>query len=73
MSLRHRAEGPELMDADDLDADVYAAVVADLARVNRVTLAARPTLAFLDRIARRGTRLRLLDIGFGDGDMQRWI
>jgi len=73
MSLRHRAEGPELMDADDLDADVYAAVVADLARVNRVTLAARPTLAFLDRIAQRGRRLRLLDIGFGDGDMLRRI
>lgn len=73
MNLRHRAEGPELMDADDLDADVYAAVVADLARVNRVTLAARPTLAFLDRIAQRGKRLRLLDIGFGDGDMLRRI
>ena len=73
MSLRHRAEGPELMDADDFDADVYAAVVADLARVNRVTLAARPTLAFLDRVAQRGKRLRLLDIGFGDGDMLRRI
>lgn len=73
MSLRHRANGPELMDADDLDADIYAAVVADLARVNRVTLAARPTLAFLDRIARPGKRLRLLDIGFGDGDMLRRI
>ena len=73
MSLRHRADGPELMDADDLDADVYAAVVADLARVNGVTLAAQPTFAFLDRIARPGKRLRLLDVGFGDGDMLRRI
>jgi SAM-dependent methyltransferase len=38
-----------------------------------VTLAARPTLAFLGRIARPGERLRLLDVGFGDGDMLRRI
>ncbi len=61
------------MDADDLDPAVYAAVVADLARVNRVTLAARPTLAFLDRIARGAGSLRIIDIGFGDGDMLRRI
>jgi SAM-dependent methyltransferase len=72
VSLAIRAAGPELMDADDLDAEVYAAVVADLARVNTVTLAARPTLAFLERAVRRG-RLRLLDVGFGDGDMLRRI
>jgi SAM-dependent methyltransferase len=60
------------MDADDLDPDVYAAVVADLARVNAMTLAARPTLAFLNRAAHTG-RLRLLDVGFGDGDMLRRI
>lgn len=70
--LTVRAEGEELMDADDLDPATYAAVVGDLARVNRVTLAARPTLAFLDR-AITGKRLRLLDIGFGDGDMLRRI
>jgi 2-polyprenyl-3-methyl-5-hydroxy-6-metoxy-1,4-benzoquinol methylase len=72
MTLAARAPGPELMDADDLDAEVYAAVVGDLARVNAVTLAARPTLAFLDRVVRDG-RLRLLDVGFGDGDMLRRI
>ncbi len=73
MTLAVRAEGPELMDADDLDPAVYAAVVADLARVNRVTLAARPTLAFLDRIATGAGSLRIIDIGFGDGDMLRRI
>ena len=72
MSLAVRAPGPELMDADDLDPDTYAAVVADLARVNTVTLAARPTLAFLGRAVRDG-RLRLLDVGFGDGDMLRRV
>lgn len=73
MSLAVRAQAEERMDADDLDPATYAAVVADLARVNTVTLAARPTLAFLRRAtAGRGT-LRLLDVGFGDGDMLRRI
>jgi SAM-dependent methyltransferase len=61
------------MDADDLHPAVYADVVADLAKVNVVTLAARPTLAFLRRVTRPGRRYRLLDVGFGDGDMLRHI
>ena len=73
MTLATRAQAEELMDADDLPADTYAAVVADLARVNVVTLAARPTLAFLDRVTRGRTALRLLDVGYGDGDMLRRI
>lgn len=73
MSLITRAQADELMDADDLPAETYAAVVADLARVNTVTLAARPTLAFLDRATRHQKTLRLLDVGFGDGDMLRRI
>ncbi|WP_217430816.1 methyltransferase domain-containing protein [Sphingomonas bacterium] len=72
MTLSIRADAEELMDADDLDPAVYAEVVADLAKVNVVTMAARPTLAFLDR-AVRGKRLRLLDVGYGDGDMLRRI
>lgn len=76
MSLAQRAPGPELMDADDLDPNVYAAVVRDLARVNVVTLAVRPTLAFLARAAAGRKRLRVLDVGFGDGDalraVERW-
>ncbi|GAA4214487.1 hypothetical protein GCM10022253_07190 [Sphingomonas endophytica] len=71
--LDQRATAEELMDADDLPADVYAAVVADLARVNVVTLAARPTLAFLRRLTTPGARYRLLDVGYGDGDMLRRI
>jgi SAM-dependent methyltransferase len=61
------------MDADDLHPAVYAEVLADLAKVNVVTLAARPTLAFLRRVTRPGRRYRLLDVGFGDGDMLRHI
>jgi SAM-dependent methyltransferase len=71
--LEVRAQGQELMDAEDLDSDTYAAVLADLARVNTVTLASRPTLAFLERNARNLRQLRLLDVGFGDGDMLRRV
>ena len=72
MSLAVRSSADELMDADDLDPATYAAVVGDLAKVNTVTLARRPTLGFLGRAVRAG-RLRLLDVGFGDGDMLRSI
>lgn len=71
--LEQRAQAEELMDADDLDVDTYAAVVGDLAKVNVVTLAARPTLAFLEHDTRHLRQLRLLDVGFGDGDMLRRI
>ncbi|MEH3100260.1 methyltransferase domain-containing protein [Sphingomonas adhaesiva] len=73
MTLATRAVAEEWMDADDLPAATYADVVADLARVNRVTLAARPTLAFLRRLTTPGRRYRLLDVGYGDGDMLRRI
>ena len=73
MTLAVRAQADELMDADDLDPQVYAAVVADLARVNVVTMAARPTLAFLARVAKDRRHLRILDVGYGDGDMLRRI
>jgi SAM-dependent methyltransferase len=70
-SLRHRAMAEEQMDADDLSPAVYARVLNDLARVNRVTLAARPTLAFLAKAPRRP--FRLLDVGYGDGGMLRAV
>ncbi|GGB38594.1 hypothetical protein GCM10011380_29990 [Sphingomonas metalli] len=71
--LKDRLVAEELMDSERLDTDTYAAVMADLARVNRVTLAARPTLAFLNRLAADRRSLRILDVGFGDGDMLRRI
>lgn len=73
MSLARRTIAEELMDADDLDAGTYADVVSDLARVNVVTMAARPTLHFLERRAGDMTSFRLLDVGYGDGDMLRRI
>ncbi len=71
--LEHRAIADELMDATDLDAASYARVLTDLARVNALTLARRPTLNFLSRLQRQSRPLRILDVGFGDGDMLRAI
>jgi 2-polyprenyl-3-methyl-5-hydroxy-6-metoxy-1,4-benzoquinol methylase len=71
--LAMRTIAEELMDADDLDADIYSAVVHDLARVNTLTLARRPTLNFLDKLAPQPGAIRILDVGFGDGDMLRAI
>lgn len=73
MKLAARALAEERMDAPDLDPAVYAAVLGDLARVNSVTMGRRPTLAFLARATRGRSRTRLLDVGFGDGDMLRAI
>ena len=72
-SLATRAIADELMDGEDLDAATYAEVVGDLAKVNVVTMAARPTLDFLARGTRGMMRFKLLDVGFGDGDMLRRI
>ncbi|BCA63250.1 methyltransferase type 12 [Sphingomonas sp. HMP9] len=73
MSLAVRSQAEELMDADDLDAATYADVVGDLATVNTVTMARRPTLDFLSRATAGRRSFRLLDVGFGDGDMLRRI
>lgn len=64
------------MDGADVPQDVFAACMDDLARVNTLTLARRPTLAFIDAELRAlppdGT-LTVLDVGFGSGDMLRAI
>ena len=61
------------MDSEDLDEATYVDVVHDLAKVNRITMAARPTLDFLSRAVGDRNSFRLLDVGFGDGDMLRQI
>jgi SAM-dependent methyltransferase len=72
-SLAARALDEEQMDDPALAPEEYRRVLADLGRVNRWTLAARPTLGFLSR-ATRGTRaFSLLDVGFGEGGMLRAI
>ncbi len=61
------------MDDPALDADTYAHVLHDLARVNTITMARRPTLAFLERTLGSRNTISLLDVGFGNGDMLRAI
>lgn len=60
------------MDAAELPPARYAKVLADLSRVNALTLARRPTVGFLERVRARGIGVkpwRILDVGFGAGDM----
>ena len=71
--LETRAQAEEIMDDPALDAGTYAAVLGDLARVNTVTMARRPTLDFLVRAIGERREFSLLDVGFGDGDMLRAI
>jgi SAM-dependent methyltransferase len=72
-SLATRSRAEEQMDAAELAPAVYEQVLADLARVNRWTLTARPTLSFLKRAIGDARSFRLLDVGFGHGDMLRAI
>jgi 2-polyprenyl-3-methyl-5-hydroxy-6-metoxy-1,4-benzoquinol methylase len=61
------------MDAPGLDPAVYERVLRDLARVNRWTFTAWPSIAFLNRAIGSVKRFRLLDIAYGDGDILRAI
>jgi len=71
--LRGRVRREEQMDDPSLAPETYDRVLRDLGRVNGWTLAARPTLAFLRRATRGMIAFRLLDVGFGHGDMLRRI
>ena len=71
-----RSGAAEWMDDPAADPDVLAACLADLAVVNRVTLAHAPTLRFLARATRgwaRGRTISVLDVASGHGDMLRAI
>lgn len=71
-----RASGPEILDADDVGPEVFAAVMDDLAAVSRVMLAHGPTIGFLQRATSglpRGSTIRILDVGCGEGDLLRRI
>ncbi|MEO8722056.1 MAG: methyltransferase domain-containing protein [Sphingobium sp.] len=78
MNLTHRIIAEEQMDAEDLPTEIYTRVLRGLARVNVATLATRPTLSFLKRALishaeQTKAPFRLLDVGYGDGDMLRAI
>ncbi len=71
--LETRSDAEELMDDPALPVADYRAVMADLARVNTVTMARKPTLDFLARHIGAAKHFRLLDVGYGEGDMLRAI
>ncbi len=73
VDFARRADEPERMDADDLPPETYAALIADLARVNTITMARPPTLAWLARATAGVDSFSLVDVGFGHGDMLRAI
>jgi SAM-dependent methyltransferase len=72
-NLAVRTHEGEQMDDPALDPQTYERVLHDLSRVNAWTMGARPTLAFLARATKGLTSFRLLDVGFGHGDMLRRI
>jgi len=76
MDLSVRAELRELMDDADLDIATYNRCLADLAKVNKLTLTHRSTLRFLQKATFRlapGAQISILDIAFGQGDLLRAI
>jgi SAM-dependent methyltransferase len=72
-SLSVRSRQNEQMDDPGLDPDTYATVLADLAKVNSWTFGRRATIGFLRRASAEMPAFRLLDVGFGHGDMLRAI
>ena len=66
-----RVMAPEIMDDAAQGFAAFSSALTDLERINRLTGAYRPTLRWLDALARRtgARRLSVLDVGAGGGDM----
>ncbi len=78
LDFSQRNELSELMDAEDTDFATFRECLVDLTKVNRLTLAYRPTLSFFKRLAASGALPRhravsVVDVGSGSGDMLRRI
>lgn len=78
MELTRRSTADELMDTEPVSFEEFRHCLRQLEAINRVSLAYRPTLAWLDRLADTGWAsgqrpLSILDVGFGHGDMLRRI
>jgi SAM-dependent methyltransferase len=80
VDFTRRSTADELMDTEQVGFEEFRACLVDLAQINRLTLAYRPTFAFLDRLVARGLRglskdrpLEVVDVGSGYGDMLRKV
>ena len=76
LDFSRRAEEEELMDGPCSYEDLRACL-HDISRVNRITLAYRPTMNFLNTVLRNGSSekrtVRIVDVGCGYGDTLRVI
>ena len=72
LDFEHRAHLDEWMDQPCSYQD-FRQCLRDLARVNTVTLARRPTLRWLRQVPRGGAPLHIVDVGCGGGDTLRHI
>lgn len=61
------------MDGENVSTEDFAALIHDLAIVNSVTLARRPTLNWVKRAAKNLDHFSLIDVGSGEGDMLRAV
>jgi SAM-dependent methyltransferase len=73
-----RSPETEWMDDETVDYDTFRGCLHDLAKVNVVTLAHRPTLAWLEGLRRAGRLdlnrpVEIIDAGSGYGDLLRAI
>lgn len=76
IDLSRRSTEIETMDLPETSSADYARSLADLARVNKVTMTHRAILDWLDRAtanAPKGARIAILDIASGQGDLLRAI
>jgi len=72
-SFAQRAQLTEWMD-EPCSYEEFRACLRDLMQVNRMVLAYRPTLRWLEQFAARASRpLHIVDVGSGAGDMLRRI
>jgi SAM-dependent methyltransferase len=76
--ISQRSTQSELMDSTETDFETFRACLVDLAKINRLTLAHRPTLQFFEQLAKAGRLPRnrvitIVDVGSGYGDMLRAV
>lgn len=73
LDLPGRSREAELMDGAALSFAEFGACLRQLEWINRLSLGYRPTLRWLDRVARGRATLSVLDVGSGHGDTLRRI